>query len=243
MSILQEKTLLKSKNAITHKLKCLHFYTPDSNFLSGRCYTPMLKPAGSHITLYQHQTAFSTCTSMLRMKAILPHKNCCSHLFPHFLLHIRTWLTYQVSFHSVAWFLNTGSDKFKLWSFPFTMTKHFIHNKLKKSQSFVYTYHGFNNVHKYIANPFSTNKSSVIFLFLMLQLMFLVLIVKQKYTSVSHQVPANQKYIQLRMIAYFMKRIHTLLQIHAVLKEGYTYYRLKSFECNKNVCVRVRTYA
>ena len=61
------------------------------------------------------------------------------------------------------------------------------------------------------------------FLFLMLQLMFLVLIVKQKYASVSHQVPANQKYIQLRMIAYIMKRIHTLLQIHAVLKEGYTY--------------------
>ena len=61
------------------------------------------------------------------------------------------------------------------------------------------------------------------FLFLMLQLMFLVLIVKQKYASVSHQVPANQKYIQLRMIAYIMKRIHTLLQIHAVLKEGYMY--------------------
>ena len=73
--------------------------------------------------------------------------------------------------------------------------------------------------------------------------MFLVLIVKQKYASVSHQVPANQKYIQLRMIAYIMKRIHTLLQIHAVLKEGYTYYGLKSFECSKNVCVRVRTYA
>ena len=38
-----KKNLVKNKNAITHKPKCLRFYTPDSNFLSGRCYTPKLK--------------------------------------------------------------------------------------------------------------------------------------------------------------------------------------------------------
>ena len=94
-------------------------------FLVCRNYKPKLKPAGPRIAVNQPHTAFSTCTSTLRTKTTLLHKNDYSNPLPHFLLCIL--LTYQLWFYFVAWFLITDTARLKLWSLPVTTGRYFFH--------------------------------------------------------------------------------------------------------------------
>ena len=59
------------------------------------------------------------------------------------------------------------------------------------------------------------------YLFLMLLFMFQLFIVKQRYTSASHQMPENQKYIYMVRLATYIMLENTNVVNNTVLKEHY----------------------
>ena len=62
---------------------------------------------------------------MLRTKAALAFENV-YNFFLHILYKIYDSLTYLVWFYCVAWFLNTGTEKFKLQSLLLNIGSHFF---------------------------------------------------------------------------------------------------------------------
>ena len=79
--------------------------------------------------------------------------------------------------------------------------KTFCTQKIKKSWGGVCTYHAFKNIHqKYIiTHTVHTRVLNVSFLYLYIPVRVPAGHRKTKYTSSSHQAPANQKYMQLRL--------------------------------------------
>ena len=71
-----------------------------------------------------------------------------------------------------------------------------------------------------IHKAFNNNKSRAMYLFLILLFMFQLFIVKQRYTSASHQVPENQKIHTVRLATYIMLE-STNVATNTVLKEHY----------------------